>query len=107
MLKDSGFPGMKVLQFAFDDSEDSSYLPYKYEHNCVVYTGTHDNETTRGWLENLQGHDLKFVREYINSYDTPVNDCVWGLEPYSPCERGGSGSSSLFRIISALEMKHA
>ena len=79
MLKDSGFPGMKVLQFAFDDSEDSSYLPYKYEHNCVVYTGTHDNETTRGWLENLQGHDLKFVREYINSYDTPVNDCVWGL----------------------------
>ena len=79
MLKDSGFPGMKVLQFAFDDRENSSYLPYKYEHNCVVYTGTHDNETTRGWLENLQGHDLKFVREYINSYDTPVNDCVWGL----------------------------
>ena len=79
MLKDSGFPGMKVLQFAFDGSEDSSYLPYKYEHNCVVYTGTHDNETTKGWLENLHGHDLNFVREYINCYDKPVNDCVWGL----------------------------
>ena len=79
MLKDSGFPGMKVLQFAFDGSENSSYLPYKYEHNCAVYTGTHDNETTRGWLENLQGHDLNFVREYINCYDKPVNDCVWGL----------------------------
>ena len=48
MLKESGYPGMKVLQFAFDGSEDSSYLPYKYDHNCVVYTGTHDNETTKG-----------------------------------------------------------
>ena len=79
MLKESGFPGMKVLQFAFDGSEDSSYLPYKYDSNCVVYTGTHDNETTKGWLENLQGHDLKFVREYINCYEQPVNDCVWAL----------------------------
>ena len=79
MLKESGSPGMKVLQFAFDRSEDSSYLPYKYDHNCVVYTGTHDNETTKGWLENLQGHDLKFVREYINCYEQPVNDCVWAL----------------------------
>lgn len=79
ILKESGYPGMKVLQFAFDGSEDSSYLPYKYDHNCVVYTGTHDNETTKGWLENLQGHDLKFVREYINCYEQPVNDCVWAL----------------------------
>lgn len=79
MLKESGYPGMKVLQFAFNGSEDSSYLPYKYDHNCVVYTGTHDNETTKGWLENLQGHDLKFVREYINCYEQPVNDCVWAL----------------------------
>ena len=79
MLKESGFPGMKVLQFAFDGSEDSSYLTYKYDSNCVVYTGTHDNETTKGWLENLQGHDLKFVREYINCYEQPVNDCVWAL----------------------------
>ena len=79
MLKESGYPGMKVLQFAFDGSEDSCYLPYKYDHNCVVYTGTHDNETTKGWLENLQGHDLKFVREYINCYEQPVNDCVWAL----------------------------
>lgn len=79
MLEESGFPGMKVLQFAFDGSENSSYLPHKYDKNCVVYTGTHDNETTKGWLENLQGHDLQFVREYTNSYDKPVNDCVWSL----------------------------
>ena len=79
LVKDTGFPGMKVLQFAFDGSEDSSYLPHKYEKNCVVYTGTHDNETTKGWLEGLQGHDNEFVRAYINCYDKPVNDCVWGL----------------------------
>ena len=79
MLEESGFPGMKVLQFAFDSSENSTYLPHKYEKNCVVYTGTHDNETTKGWLENLHGHDETFVREYINCYDKPVNDCVWGL----------------------------
>lgn len=70
---------MKVLQFAFDGSEDSEYLPHKYDKNCVVYTGTHDNETTKGWLEGLQGHDNEFVRAYINCYDRPVNDCVWGL----------------------------
>lgn len=79
MLKESGYPGMKVLQFAFDGSESSTYLPYKYEHNCVVYTGTHDNETTKGWLEHLDGHDIRFVREYINCYEQPINDCVWAL----------------------------
>ena len=55
LVKDTGFPGMKVLQFAFDGSEDSSYLPHKYEKNCVVYTGTHDNETTKGWLGRASG----------------------------------------------------
>ena len=42
MLKESGFPGMKVLEFAFDDSENSDYLPHKYQENCIVYTGTHE-----------------------------------------------------------------
>ena len=83
MMAETGFPGMKVLQFAFDESEASVYLPYRFESsNCVVYTGTHDNETTKGWLEGLekqQGHGIKFVREYINCYQQPVNDCVWAL----------------------------
>ena len=79
LVKNTGFPGMKVLQFAFDGSEDSDYLPHKYEKNCVVYTGTHDNETTKGWLEGLQVHDRDFARAYINCYDRPVNDCVWGM----------------------------
>lgn len=49
-LRDSlGYPGMKILQFAFDDTEKNPYLPFNYEKNCVVYTGTHDNDTTVGW----------------------------------------------------------
>lgn len=49
LLRTSGLPGMKVLQFAFD-APDSEYLPHRYERNCVCYLGTHDNDTTRGWL---------------------------------------------------------
>ncbi len=52
LVKKTGYPGMKVLQFAFDSREDSDYLPHNYPNNCVVYTGTHDNETMRGWFEN-------------------------------------------------------
>ncbi|MCR4588750.1 MAG: 4-alpha-glucanotransferase [Lachnospiraceae bacterium] len=54
LVKKTGYPGMKVLQFAFDSREDSDYLPHNYPNNCVVYTGTHDNETMRGWFENDQ-----------------------------------------------------
>lgn len=51
MLKKTGYPGMKILQFAFD-CEDSDYLPQNYTDNCVVYTGTHDNRTTQSWLND-------------------------------------------------------
>lgn len=47
-----GYPGMKILQFAFDEEEDNPYLPFNFEKNCVVYTGTHDNDTTVGWYLN-------------------------------------------------------
>ena len=79
LVKDTGYPGMKVLQFAFDGSEDSAYLPHKYDKNCVVYTGTHDNETTRGWYERLYGHDLEFARTYTGCEDKGLEECVWGL----------------------------
>jgi 4-alpha-glucanotransferase len=53
-----GFPGMRILQFAFDaDSATHPYLPHNYTHNCIVYTGTHDNNTTRGWFEHDAGHE--------------------------------------------------
>lgn len=48
-----GFPGMNILQFAFDGSETNPYLPSNYEENCIAYTGTHDNDTTRGWFQKL------------------------------------------------------
>lgn len=66
LLKQSGFPGMKILEFAFDHKGDSNYLPHNYEKNCVVYTGTHDNETLAGWLEGISRKDRKFIKDYLN-----------------------------------------
>ena len=71
LLKNSGFPGMKVLQFAFDDSGNSDYLPHKYDKNCVCYGGTHDNATIKEWLETGDKKEIEFAREYfgINKKD--------------------------------------
>lgn len=65
LLKDSGFPGMKVIQFAFDARESSNYLPHTYPRNCVVYTGTHDNNTTRGWYHEVGKDARDFAKEYM------------------------------------------
>ncbi len=65
LLKRSGFPGMKVLQFAFDSREESDYLPHNYGTNCVVYTGTHDNETMRGWCKLVSRGDYGFAKRYL------------------------------------------
>jgi 4-alpha-glucanotransferase len=67
LLKESGFPGMKVLQFAFDSREESDYLPHNYHQNCVVYTGTHDNTTTEDWQSSAPAEDVRFAREYIHA----------------------------------------
>ena len=66
LVKKTGYPGMKVLQFAFDWTGDSDYLPHKYSGNCVVYTGTHDNDTTLGWFDSLGRKDRSFARTYLN-----------------------------------------
>ena len=66
LVKKTGYPGMKVLEFAFDSNEDNDYLPHNFEKNCVVYTGTHDNDTAKGWYENLNSKDKKYAREYLN-----------------------------------------
>ncbi|MCK5121136.1 MAG: 4-alpha-glucanotransferase [Methylococcales bacterium] len=58
-------PGMKILQFAFDGSADNFYLPHNHEKNSVVYTGTHDNDTTLGWFESLNDHERHRVYEYL------------------------------------------
>ena len=70
MIKKCGYPGMKVLQFAFD-SYDSEYLPHNYDKNCIVYTGTHDNDTTRSWYQTLRPECRDKVRRYTHcSNDT-------------------------------------
>lgn len=65
LVKKSGYPGMKILQFAFDSREESDYLPHNYTHNCVVYTGTHDNDTVMGWYDTLKGADKKLCDDYL------------------------------------------
>ncbi|MBR5338246.1 MAG: 4-alpha-glucanotransferase [Lachnospiraceae bacterium] len=67
LVRDTGYPGMRILQFAFDESHESTYLPHKYDRNCVVYTGTHDNNTTLGWYEELNDTDREYVADYINT----------------------------------------
>lgn len=64
MLEESGYPGMKVLQFAFYENSDSAYLAQNHVKNSVVYTGTHDNQTTLGWYQTLTKKDRDFLEEY-------------------------------------------
>lgn len=65
LLADSGFPGMKVLEFAFDWREPSDYLPHAYPRNCVCFTGTHDNDTLAGWLAEADEKDAAHAKAYL------------------------------------------
>ena len=70
---DFDFPGMKVLQFGFDDKgAENPYLPFNYPENCVCYTGTHDNDTTVGWWKGLTPAQKEQVRTYIG-HDGPIH----------------------------------
>lgn len=73
---DCGYPGMKILQFAFDSGPGNPYLPHNHVKNCIVYTGTHDNNTSRGWGNALTQSQLCSVLEYIGCTET---DLVEGL----------------------------
>ena len=77
LVADSGFPGMKVVQFAFDSREGSNYLPHTYPTNCVVYTGTHDNDTIMGWMKTAPKASVKFAKEYLNL--TKEEGYNWGM----------------------------
>jgi len=70
------FPGMKVLQFAFADGPEDAFLPHNYEKNFVVYTGTHDNDTTCGWYAKATEHERDFVRRYCKTDGHEIN---WDL----------------------------
>lgn len=73
----SGFPGMKVLQFAFDSREPSEYLPHTYIPNSVCYTGTHDNVTTRQWFDTADAETVAYARDYMRL--TKAEGYVWGM----------------------------
>jgi 4-alpha-glucanotransferase len=64
---DFAFPGMKILQFAFDSGADNPYLPENHTTNSVVYTGTHDNNTTLGWWQGLTREQKDPVRDYLGN----------------------------------------
>ncbi len=77
LVKDSGFPNMKVLQFAFDASDiggSNEYLPHNYNNNCVVYTGTHDNEPIAGWYAGQSKEAKDFIKTYLADTRTPQKE---------------------------------
>ena len=79
LVKESGFPGMKVLEFAFDSRDTgcrNDYLPHNYSENCIAYTGTHDNETLKGWVSSQSSDTLKYCMAYLGvkkKKDIPKN----------------------------------
>lgn len=74
---DSGYPGMKLLQFAFDSREAGSYLPHLYPVNSVCYTGTHDNVTTAQWFEEAAAEDVAHAKAYLGLNEE--EGYVWGM----------------------------
>ena len=77
LVKRTGYPGMKVLQFAFDSRESNDYLPHNYTKNCVVYTGTHDNDTIAGWYGSLNRRDKKMCNSYLNMAGSRKKEAHW------------------------------
>ncbi|MBQ8298100.1 MAG: 4-alpha-glucanotransferase [Ruminococcus sp.] len=77
LVKDSGFPNMKVLEFAFDSRDTGSrndYLPHNYDENCVAYTGTHDNQTISSWFETISDEEREMARDYLSDRYTPDSE---------------------------------
>ena len=77
LQKDSGWPGMKVLEFAFDSREPSNYLPHRYIRNCICYSGTHDNETLAQWLAQTSETARAYAAEYLGL--TEQEGYAWGI----------------------------
>ena len=77
LVKKTGYPGMKVLQFAFEGEPDNAYLPHNYPTNAIVYTGTHDNDTTRGWFTTADRKQRKFIKQYADIHSSRT--ATWDL----------------------------
>lgn len=73
-LRDSNnLPGMKILQFAFDSADENDFRPHTYTRNCIVYTGTHDNDTTLGWYKSAGEADLQSMRDYFEPNENEIH----------------------------------
>ena len=96
LIRDTGFPGMKVLQFAFDSREESDYLPHNYDRHCVAYVGTHDNDTALGWLESCSPEDRAFAVDYLKL--TEGEGYHWGLM------RGAWASPAELAVVTAQDL---
>ena len=90
LLRDSGWPGMKVLEFAFDSRDSSSYLPHTYGENCICYTGTHDNSPLMLWREEAKPEDIAYAEEYLAL--TEAEGFHWGVL------RGGMSSVAMLFV---------
>ena len=77
LLRESGYPGMKVLEFAFDSRDGGDYLPHTYTRHCVVYTGTHDNEPVNGWFDTAPQADTRKAVDYLKL--TREEGYNWGM----------------------------
>ena len=77
LVADSGYPGMKVVQFAFDSRDDSDYMPHNYDKHCVVYSGTNDNDTILGWMKQAPKNSVKKAKEYLRM--TKEEGYNWGM----------------------------
>ena len=74
---DSGYPGMKVVEFAFDSREDSDYLPHLYPEDSVCYTGTHDNVTLKQWFDEASAEDVAYAKAYLGLNEE--EGYIWGM----------------------------
>ena len=74
---DSGYPGMKVIQFAFDSREESDYLPHLYPVDSVCYTGTHDNVTLQQWFDEASPEDIAYAKAYLGL--NQEEGYIWGM----------------------------
>lgn len=91
LVRESGFPNMKVLQFGFDLKDTGAandYLPHNYGTNCVVYTGTHDNETIAGWFLDGSEELKRLVRDYLGDVCTPDDQMYLPLVAMAMRSRG-------------------
>lgn len=82
LVQETGFPGMKVLEFAFDSRDTGSasdYLTYNYPVNSVAYTGTHDNATLVGWFSEITPAEREMVRDYVWNHTAPLKALYWDM----------------------------